>query len=1312
MELGVSLANVCLGDPALLQGSVLAAESKETRIARAVAISDRLVAAHGRDPNAWLAHYEIASYKDRNFSDADLERAIALAPDSPIVLKQVGIHFLNRAKSVVLLAGDSRKNAWLDRAEECLRSVIRTGATPDPSVYVALGEVFQERGEIESALEIWEEGSERCKRGITTDIQLNIVQLLLRMNRLDEAEHQLALMDAAIRRDSNSMPNDNLGTANRLAKQFWANYYLARGDYQPAVLAMEQVVYGAKEMNSLNQAEASAFLGSCFMKLGQWDRAAASFEHSISILPGSPEYHREAAGAWFAAQRFSESLKQLQTIENKTAFDWIQIAEVILDLQRGITAEPSLWLLFDKAMSEARRLMPNDPKLSTKPWTLDIFKIDASLLRRINKDRSQAIENSATELIALCEAHPNSVELKRFAIRRLRSWGNADAVNQLLDSLKRTTSKDIESLLVQADFLLQEGLKQDALRILEERLQEEPSNERVKQVILNVNSATNDWSTNLESLKNLRGNKLPGLRHHYELALDAPVVAYESDLQRPEVLKKQVDVWCSRLEQIENLLKELEGDDGSEWRYVRGRRLLAAGSVETNFDFSELADLAGSLDRKRPQWASTHILLGLLAERQGNLLQAIRELNRAVVYGTHELVVFEKLTELMYRQGMLSEANIVLDKLGDLSNQSRRLSSLAMELAGGAERDQLAVANSGVLARPNDAMAWVWLAEVTEVHSRNAVDSVRASELEKAEQAFKKANELTQDKDLRIKNAQFNFYRSLGRYEEAEAVLEALQNGDGMDEAVRYRSMAQMHLSLNRYERAIECFRESISRGADPIEVGNRISQLWLSLGNRDQAIKQLEEVLESQPKDSSTRRRLAALLASRDTSSDWERVEELLSPTRTENTPDDVRMQVLLLSRKGTLADLKKAQYLLELIVEDPSNRTDEDRFQLASLYLRSERLIVKNNGESSESKELLDAAGRLLKMSCTGSQPSPEYIYTYADFLLKQDRYYDALEEYERLAVLDRDGFSTALLKARLDMANGKEDQAKGSIMGWLEARLLPLAKDSDVAKRAIPMVQAGQALLAIQLPKDAEKLLREAYQWDPLAARDYVKNLLKTDDTVVRQMAMEFLPKRVQEAKTNEFAIMLAGILKTGEADTKLMASAEEVLSQMESVSTADPQLLRSLADLWLWQGKDRQAAETFRRIIELRPNDIIAMNNLANLLAEQPNGTEEALSYIDRAIELAGEKPVLLDSKGTVLSLGGRYAEAVEILKKADTNGQSDPRIQLHLYVALSRAERNDEAEVIRRRIDLALLQKYPLTRTDQAELEKLVDTARK
>lgn len=1314
MDLGVALASVCLGDQSVLKGSVLAPESRDSLVARAISISDRLIAAHPRDPKAWLAHYEISAQKDNNVSDADLERALELAPDSPYVHKQVGTHYLTRAQSASVVSGNTRKQAWLDRADHCLRRAVELDSTPDPRIYESLGEVLAERGDSEAALEMWKQGCVACKDSITTNLHLNIVRSLLKSQKLDEAEEAHEALLQSIRRDSLAMSKSAVNTATRLAKQFKANLYLARGDYEPAVRAMEDVVFGTKELDQINQSEALAFLGSCFMKIGQTDRAAASYEQALSVLPATPSYHRGAACAWFAAKRYSEALKHLQCIENKTAYDWIQTCEVVLELQRTYVSDQAIWQVFDKGMAEAKRLLPNDPKLAKVQWTIDLFRLDASIQRAPLQERSKQFDNATLELAELCDRYPESIELIRFAIQRFRQWGRADEAERLLQSLKTEAPNDIDAAMSQANLLVQEGLKEYALQILEAKKKDAPEDPRLDIGIQQIRSATKDWDSALEGLSKIRGNKLSSLRRLYEAALDMPVVASETDLQKPDVLKSRIDAWCSRLERIESTLRKVEGEDGTEWRYVRGRRLLAAGSLDANFDVAELSDLAGTLDRNRPQWASAHILSGLLAERQGNLGQAVRDMTRAIKFGAHELAIFEKLTSMMYRQGMLSEAKVILDKLGELSNQSRQLSSLAMELAGDAQRDQLSVANSGVVARPNDPMAWLWLAQVTEVHSRNASPSVREKALAEAEAAFQKADELTEHRDIRVKNARFNYYHAIGDIDRAERIIQELTASPGMDDAIRFLSMAHMHLILEHEEAAIECFTEAVRYGADPVEMGNRVAQLWLNARKPNRAIEELERVLERVPNDAPTRRRLAALLADRGTALDWTRVDELLSATREENTPDDVRLQVLLLSRKGTANDLAKAQYLLELIVDDPSNRTDEDRFQLASLYLRSESLKLKENGESTETRQLADAAGRLLKMACNGPKANPKHIYAYADFLLKQDRYYDALEESDRLNKIEPESFTTKLLEARLQLANGMPAQAKETIMKWMNLQLESLNKENDVSKRSVPMVQAGQALMALKMPKDAESLLREAYRWDPGTAKDYVRNLLATDDLVVRKMAIDFLVERVKNEKTSEFASVLVGVLKASEADPRLATATQEAVAQIDTGKIADPQLLKALADHWIWQGKEVSAIETFRRIIELRPNDIVALNNLANLLAEQPNGTAEALQHIERAIEIAGENPVLLDTKGTVLLLGERYLEAVQVLRLAEAKEPSDPRILLHLFIALKGALNSSDpgsvtdadVEAVANRINLEQLRKYPLTRGDQTEADRL------
>ncbi len=59
--------------------------------------------------------------------------------------------------------------------------------------------------------------------------------------------------------------------------------------------------------------------------------------------------------------------------------------------------------------------------------------------------------------------------------------------------------------------------------------------------------------------------------------------------------------------------------------------------------------------------------------------------------------------------------------------------------------------------------------------------------------------------------------------------------------------------------------------------------------------------------------------------------------------------------------------------------------------------------------------------------------------------------------------------------------------------------------------------------------------------------------------------------------------------------------------------------------------------YRKIVELRPNDLAALNNLATLLGDEKGRTTEALQFIDRAIKRAGSRPAYLCQR-TVLNQG--------------------------------------------------------------------------
>jgi hypothetical protein len=91
-------------------------------------------------------------------------------------------------------------------------------------------------------------------------------------------------------------------------------------------------------------------------------------------------------------------------------------------------------------------------------------------------------------------------------------------------------------------------------------------------------------------------------------------------------------------------------------------------------------------------------------------------------------------------------------------------------------------------------------------------------------------------------------------------------------------------------------------------------------------------------------------------------------------------------------------------------------------------------------------------------------------------------------------------------------------------------------------------------------------------------------------------------------------------------------------------------------------------------------------------------------VDQAMKIAGKQPLLLDSKAAILMLAGKVDEAIPILEIA-ASASNDPRILFHLYLALRRASRDEEADRLKSKINPTALRKSILTPDDQLELER-------
>jgi cellulose synthase operon protein C len=101
------------------------------------------------------------------------------------------------------------------------------------------------------------------------------------------------------------------------------------------------------------------------------------------------------------------------------------------------------------------------------------------------------------------------------------------------------------------------------------------------------------------------------------------------------------------------------------------------------------------------------------------------------------------------------------------------------------------------------------------------------------------------------------------------------------------------------------------------------------------------------------------------------------------------------------------------------------------------------------------------------------------------------------------------------------------------------------------------------------------------------------------------------------------------------------------------------------------KDHGAAAThYRVVVDAKPENATALNNLAWVSAQQKN--PKALEYAETANKLAPGNPAFMDTLAMILLDKGEHGRAVELLRKAGSLAPNVPAFKLNLARALARS----------------------------------------
>ena len=164
-----------------------------------------------------------------------------------------------------------------------------------------------------------------------------------------------------------------------------------------------------------------------------------------------------------------------------------------------------------------------------------------------------------------------------------------------------------------------------------------------------------------------------------------------------------------------------------------------------------------------------------------------------------------------------------------------------------------------------------------------------------------------------------------------------------------------------------------------------------------------------------------------------------------------------------------------------------------------------------------------------------------------------------------------------------------------------------------------------------------------------------------------AVTLLETAQPNADPNALAQADVDLIESGIGSTSAEPRLEQLLRTAIDQHSGATVLRLALADLRMRQERYDDAAKIYGEILEKDPSNVVAMNNLANLLALQKKQLDEALRLVEKAIALAGPLPTLLDSRASIFLAQGKPREALTDLEQA-ISVESRPNRQFHRAIA--------------------------------------------
>jgi tetratricopeptide (TPR) repeat protein len=689
-----------------------------------------------------------------------------------------------------------------------------------------------------------------------------------------------------------------------------------------------------------------------------------------------------------------------------------------------------------------------------------------------------------------------------------------------------------------------------------------------------------------------------------------------------------------RAQQLVDQIKALEGEGGWQWRYEQARAWLRAD------DFNKRSPQIVSLLQENllanPDDQASRVLLADTYERTGRSQMALAAYREALSRSPQDVRLIVRTVTALWNANEFEEAEGILnrisrEKLSDPALQPLQFQSHIRRGELGSAADVL---KDYLLADPNNVsisldLALLKMQQNDFDEASKLLDELRAKDPNsltiivaqiqlhvrqgKPQEALKLCDQIID----RYKSALAYVIRAR-TYISPKAIDKAKE-----DSAWAYVIRAKTYISLKAIDKAKEDFDRAVA--VDPNNVGVLMarSDFYNAALESGKATADIERALSLDPNNLEVQRRAASLFLASGGRDKVRQATEVVDRAL-ESDPNNgalrlLKARVLLAEETAPAAD--SAAKLLEKLTQEYPKMVDAwellGKVQLGQkLSGKAIDTVLQGLVHNRNDRSLL-----MLKAHAEAAK-SP--------FL--------AIATLKGLLALDANDLGAAMDLAKAYIATNESAKAVSVLRQQLAA--------CNASDRRRCEVDLAVALYSSDSKAEAQQIFDSLLQAEPNNPAPILAQVTLFEKeklwSEIEQKAADWYRKHPEDVRTPQAIVVII----MAEKDSAPMKAAENILRMVLKDHSDSAQVVRTLAVLMQAAGRSEEAAEFYRRVLEIQTDDVVAMNNLAWIICEEQGKHQEALEIAQKGLKIAPNYIDLIDTRGVAYYRMGKFDKAIQ------------------------------------------------------------------